>query len=104
MKRVGSVASVDNDAHSSASNDGMTRRPNQRPESSDKGHGDANRPHHRLLGERDAAAYLGLSYWTVRELRVSGRIAYVPIGHRIYYDIYDLDEFVLSAKAVRTTS
>jgi excisionase family DNA binding protein len=59
----------------------------------------------RLLGLRDAADYLGLSYWTVRDLVAAGTIQPVrlPLAggrdlRRILLDRRDLDALVDRSK------
>jgi excisionase family DNA binding protein len=59
----------------------------------------------RLLSLRDAAAYLGLSYWTLRDLVNAGTIKPVrlPLGagrdlRRILLDRRDLDDLVERSK------
>lgn len=48
----------------------------------------------RLYSLKDAASYLGLSYWSVRDLIHNGTLRYVKVGRRILLDIQDLDRFV----------
>jgi excisionase family DNA binding protein len=55
----------------------------------------------RLLSIREAAQYLGLSVYTVRELIWSGVLPYVKRegGRKYLLDIRDLDDFIDSQKA-----
>ena len=55
----------------------------------------------RLLSEKEAALYLGVSLDTLRRLRYSGKLDYVPIGQTgrgIRYDLEDLDLWILQSK------
>ena len=52
----------------------------------------------RLLGIRDAAAYLGLSHWTLRDLVWRGDLAEVRIGRRLLFDQKDLDALIERSK------
>lgn len=68
------------------------------------------RPQPRLIGLRDAAAYLGVSYWTLRELINSGRVPTVRLEspwtkdgrsmRRVLLDRQDLDRLIDGAKEV----
>ena len=48
----------------------------------------------RLLSQKEAAAYLGISYWTLRELNFRGDIPYIRIGKRILVDQADLEGYI----------
>lgn len=48
----------------------------------------------RLLGVREAAAYLSLSHWTLREMVWRGEIPEVRIGRRLLLDVRDLDALI----------
>jgi excisionase family DNA binding protein len=48
----------------------------------------------RLLSLRDAAAYLSLSHWTLRELIWRGELPSVRVGRRILIDSKDLDAWI----------
>lgn len=49
----------------------------------------------RLLSQKEAAAYLGISYWTIRDLIFQGEIPVVPITKRkSVVDIKDLDAYI----------
>jgi len=61
----------------------------------------------RVLGLHEAAQYTGLSYWTLRELVLAGKIPRVLIPdpwqagrslRRILIDRHDLDKFIDSCK------
>lgn len=52
----------------------------------------------RLLSLRDAAAYLSLSYWTLRKLVRSGELPSVRVGRRILVDREDIDAWVTEHK------
>jgi hypothetical protein len=61
----------------------------------------------RVLGLREAAQYTGLSYWTLRELVLAGKIPRVVIPNpwydgralrRILIDRQDLDKFIDGCK------
>lgn len=52
----------------------------------------------RLYSLRDASRYLGVSYWSVRDLIHDGTLQYIKIGRRILVDIRDLDKFVELSK------
>ena len=48
----------------------------------------------RLLSQREAATYLGISYWTLRDLTFRGEVPFVKIGRRILVDRFDLDAYL----------
>ncbi len=48
----------------------------------------------RLLSQREAAIYLGISYWTLRDLTFRGEVPYVQIRRRILVDRLDLDTYL----------
>lgn len=52
----------------------------------------------RLLSQKEAAAYLGISYWKLRDLVASGKIIHLQIGRRILLDVQDLEDFIERAK------
>jgi excisionase family DNA binding protein len=52
----------------------------------------------RLLSQHEAATYLGISYWTLRDLNFQGDIAYVRIKRRILIDRADLDTYIGRSK------
>ena len=53
-----------------------------------------NAPAPRLLSQQDAATYLGISYWTLRDLTFRGEVPHVKIGRRILIDRLDLDAYL----------
>lgn len=53
----------------------------------------------RLLNYKRSAAYLGISERAVKELASLGKIPKTPIGHRVLFDVRDLDAFIDRAKA-----
>ena len=52
----------------------------------------------RLLSQQDAAHYLGISYWTVRDLIFRRELPWVKIGRRILVDRMDLDAYLDRSK------
>jgi excisionase family DNA binding protein len=56
------------------------------------------RPGQRLLTLREAACYLGLSQWTLRELYWKGRVPGVRMTRKIHFDLRDLDSFIEASK------
>jgi hypothetical protein len=54
----------------------------------------------RLLPLKEAARYLGLSIWAMRERIWAGQIQVVrfPGGRKLYLDIKDLDRFIEKSK------
>jgi excisionase family DNA binding protein len=52
----------------------------------------------RLYSLREASSYLGVSYWSVRDLIHAGSLHYVKIGRRVLIDLKDLERFVESQK------
>lgn len=48
----------------------------------------------RLLSQRESATYLGISYWTLRDLTFRGEIPHVKIRRRILVDRLDLDAYL----------
>jgi excisionase family DNA binding protein len=48
----------------------------------------------RLFSQREAATYLGISYWTLRDLTFRGDVPYVKIRRRILVDRVDLDTYL----------
>ena len=57
-----------------------------------------NVPAPRLLSQQEAAAYLGISYWTLRDLTFRGEVPHVKIGRRILVDRLDLDTYLERVK------
>ena len=52
----------------------------------------------RLLSQHEAARYLGISYWTVRDLVFRREIPFIRIGRRILVDHLDLDAYLDRSK------
>jgi excisionase family DNA binding protein len=52
----------------------------------------------RLLTLPEAATYLGLSPWTVRELTGKGRLPVVRITRKLLFDLRDLDALIEQEK------
>ena len=52
----------------------------------------------RLLSQQEAARYLGISYWTVRDLVFRREIPFIKIGRRILIDRLDLDAYLDRSK------
>jgi len=48
----------------------------------------------RLLSQKEAAVYLGISYWTLRDLIFRGEIPYIQMKRRVLVDLRDLDVFI----------
>ncbi len=54
----------------------------------------------RLISEQEAARYLGISYWTIRDLRFRGDLPSVKILRRVLIDKKDLDDYIARVKKV----
>ena len=52
----------------------------------------------RLLSQHEAARYLGISYWTIRDLVFRHEIPFIKIGRRILVDRLDLDTYLDRSK------
>ena len=52
----------------------------------------------RLLSQQDAASYLGISYWTIRDLVFRRELPFVKIGRRILVDRLDLEAYLDRSK------
>ena len=48
----------------------------------------------RLLDLHRACKYIGLSYWTLREMVSRGELSFVRVGRRIFIDRQDLDRWI----------
>jgi len=48
----------------------------------------------RLFSLKESGAYLGVSYWTARELIHNGTLPFIKIGAKILVDVNDLDTFI----------
>ena len=65
----------------------------------------------RLIGLKEAAKYCGISYWTLRELVLAGRLPAVRLPapkndgalRRILLDVVDLENFINRCKEVGVT-
>lgn len=57
----------------------------------------------RLLGIHEAASYLSVSSWTIRDLVWSGALPEVRIGRRLLFDVKDLDALIETSKQRRGT-
>ena len=55
----------------------------------------------RLVSQDEAARYLGISYWTVRDLVFRREIPFVKIGRRVLVDRLDLDTYLDRSKIHR---
>ena len=61
----------------------------------------SHEPIKRMLTEKEAASYLGVSIDTLRRMRYSGKLDYVPIGptgRGIRYDLEDLGLWITKSK------
>lgn len=52
----------------------------------------------RLISQHEAAAYLGISYWTLRDLVFRGDIPYVRVKRRVLVDRLDLEAYIARCK------
>ena len=52
----------------------------------------------RLFDYKTAAAYMSLSYWSVREMVLDGVIPHVKFGKKVLIDRHDLDEWIENEK------
>ncbi len=57
-----------------------------------------DRPNKRLFSVEEAAAYLGISKWTMRELGWADKVPPVRFNRRVYFDVGDLDDFIEKSK------
>ena len=48
----------------------------------------------QLFDERELASNIGLSYWTVRDMRIKYGLPYVKLGSRFYYDFKDVKKWI----------
>jgi hypothetical protein len=53
----------------------------------------------RMLPYKDAAIYLGISLRSMKQLAHDDKVQKTLIGHRVLFDVRDLDEFIDRAKA-----
>jgi excisionase family DNA binding protein len=47
---------------------------------------------------REAACYLGISQWTLRELTWKGSLPVVRMTRKLHFDLQDLDRFIEASK------
>ena len=52
----------------------------------------------RLVSQQEAATYLGISYWTLRDLVFRRDLPSLRIGRRLLLDLRDLEAFIANAK------
>ena len=52
----------------------------------------------RLLSLQEAAEYLNVSYWHIRELIDRGTLRRVKLGRRVLVDIGDLNKLIEASK------
>ena len=52
----------------------------------------------RLISQKEAASYLGISYWTLRDLLFRNEIPYVRVIRRLLVDRLDLDAYITQCK------
>jgi len=52
----------------------------------------------RMFDYHQAAAYTGLSYWTIREVALRGNFPIVRVGRRVLIDRKDLDAWLEASK------
>lgn len=52
----------------------------------------------RLLDYTRTAAYLGISLRSAKALAKDGKFPKVPIGHRVLFDVVDLDAYIERVK------
>jgi len=57
----------------------------------------------RLISQKEAGEYLGISYWTVRDLVFNGELPHIRIRRRILMDIQDLEEYIQKNKSIQRT-
>ena len=57
-----------------------------------------DRPPKRLFTVAEAAEYLGIPEWTVRELGWAEKVRPVRFNRRVYFDVRDLDTFIENHK------
>jgi excisionase family DNA binding protein len=52
----------------------------------------------RLLDYQSSADYLGLSYWTLRNMTQRGDLPFIRAGRRVLIDRKDLDRWIVNNK------
>ena len=55
-------------------------------------------PTQRLLNVQQAAAFLGTTIWFMRKAAWEKRIPYLHLGHRLLFDVRDLENFITAEK------
>ena len=55
----------------------------------------------RLVSQKEAASYLGVSYWTLRDLLFRGDIPHIRVKRRILVDRLDLEAYIQKNKTRR---
>lgn len=55
-------------------------------------------PSPRLMSLNEAADYLGVSYWHIRDLIDKGKLSKVQLGRRVLVDIRDADNLIEESK------
>lgn len=55
-----------------------------------------------LMNARAAAAYLGISYWSMTEMARKKKIPFVPVGDRPHFRKETLDQWVQDQERVST--
>lgn len=53
----------------------------------------------RMLPYADAATYLGISLRSMKQLAADGHILKTQIGHRVLFDVRDIDAYIERVKA-----
>ena len=53
-----------------------------------------------VLTERECAERLGMSFWTLRQMRIHGKAPHIKLGQRVYY-VYDAIVKWLEQEALR---
>jgi excisionase family DNA binding protein len=53
-----------------------------------------DRPTKRLFTVKEAAQYIAVSTWTMRELGWAGKVPFVKFNRLVYFDLEDLDTFI----------
>lgn len=48
----------------------------------------------RVLNEKELARYLGISYWTLRKLRMNSKLPYFRTEKRIFYCVEDVMKWI----------
>jgi len=56
---------------------------------------------HQYFTMVEAADFMGISVWVLRDMARSGRIPRIKIGARVLFDRSDLDRFMISQKQMQ---